>query len=402
MLQARCMILVQQKFPYGWIYFVKLYFNCLIPLVFFYFFMSCIPLGLYEICIRLFIGIQLSFINFYFGGNYLSGHYFIFSVSLIENRDDGASNLIWSRGGTREQGLQSLNFPSVNMFPWMQQRADASMIRSDLSQQYNAMLASGFPNVESGDTSKQHTGHIQQPFQFIQQASSQNQQLQLLQQKIPHDIVPSHSQFSTAMSQHLFSQQFNSHTEEENQQQQHTYLNTMKIPSEQLDQKRPMLESTTQFLPSVTPRENILGSLCSEGSGNFFSLLKAGHSALSEHLPQQSWDHPKFADPPVNDFSISMSLPPYPGKDITSEPDNCISNSQNCTQFGVNRESSGLVLPTTLSSFATHSNDVEASTMPLDDSGNQNLYGYMGDSLELLPSTGQVDPPTSARTFVKV
>ncbi|BBG92697.1 auxin response factor 8 [Prunus dulcis] len=318
--------------------------------------------------------------------------------SMQDNRDE-ANSLMWLRGELESK------------------RVDSTLIGNDHNPQYQAMLAAGLQNLGSGDQLRQHMMHFQQPFQYVQQPSSHNPMLQLqqqIQQSIPHNILQAQPQVSLEnLPQHLLQQQFNNQTEEQLQQQQNTYHDALKVQTEQLQQSQQMnvpsssfpktdfSDSNTKFSASTTPRQNMLGTLCPEGSGNLLSSSRAGHSMPTEQLPQQSWA-PKYAHAQVNAFANSMSFPPFNEKDNAVEQENCNSDSQNPTLFGVNIESSGLLFPTTAPSFATSSNDADMS-MPLGDSGFQSsLYGCMQDSSELLHSAGQVDPPTPNCTFVKV
>ena len=215
------------------------------------------------------------------------------------------------------------------------------------------------------------------------------------------------------MPQHLIWQSLNNQQEDQAWQQQHTYQNTRHIRSDQLHQrlqsnvpsssfvKADFMDPSTKFPASISPRQNMVSSLCPEGSSNILNFSRVGQSMLAEQLPQQSWA-PKYTHSQVNAFANSMSHSPYPGKDATEEPENCNSDSQNPTLFGVNIDSSGLLLPATLSSFAT-SVDADVSSMPLGHTGFQSsLYSSVQDSSELLNSGGQVDPPTPSQTFVKV
>lgn len=340
--------------------------------------------------------------------------YFSLYGIVTDNRDEAANSLMWLRGAAGEPGLHSLNFPAVNMFPWMQQRLDPTMIGGDHGQQYHAMLAAGLQNAGSGDPLRQQMMNFQQPFQYLQQSGSHNPLLQLQHQPIPHNMPQTQTHITAEnLSQHLLPQQFNNQTEEQAQQQQHTYHDALQVQSEQLHQRQQLnvpsssfpktdfLDSGTKFPASITPRQNVLGSLCPEGTGNLLNLTRAGQSLLPEQLPQQSWTA-KYAHQQVNAFANSMSLPPYPGKETTVEPENSNSDSQNPTRFVVNVESSGLLLPTIVPSFATSSN-ADVSSMPLGDSGYRNsLYNSMQDSSESLHGAEQVDPPNPARTFVKV
>lgn len=333
---------------------------------------------------------------------------------------------MWLRGATGEQGPPTLNYPSVGMFPWMQQRLDPSLLGNDHHQQYQAMLAA---SMQSVDPMRQQFMQLQQSAQYLQQAGSHNpllqlkqqQQHQAFQQSNPNNLLQVQSQILTEnVPQHLL-QQLNNQPEEQahqqqqqlEQQQQHMYHDALQIQGDQLlhrqQSKVPSLSfSKTNFMDSnteisgpMTPMQNMLGSL-TEGSGNLLNFSGTSQSMLREQVPQQP-SASKYAHSPVHTFVNSMSLPlSYNGKNTVGEPENSNPDAQNSTIFGVHIDSSGLVLPTTVSTFAT-SVDPDVSSTPLGDSGFHNsLYGCMQDSSELLHSAGQIDQPTLDRTFVKV
>lgn len=158
------------------------------------------------------------------------------------------------------------------------------------------------------------------------------------------------------------------------------------------------MEASTEITASITPMRNMLDSL-PEGSSNLLNFSRTGQSMLSEQLPQQSWGQ-KYSHSQVNAFANLMSLPAsYDGKAVAVEPENCNSDAQNSTIFGVNVDSSGLLLPTTVSRFAT-SVDPDVSTMALVDTAfNNPMYGCMQDSAGLMASAGQIEQHTN---FVKV
>ncbi|KAJ6402351.1 hypothetical protein OIU84_014442 [Salix udensis] len=344
------------------------------------------------------------------------------SSSLLDSRDEASNGLMWLRSGSGEPGLPSLNF-QANMLPWMQQRLDPTMLGSDHNQRYQAMLAAGMQNLGSGDPLRQQFMQLQQPFQYLQQSSSHNQLLQLqqqqqqqaMQQSIPHNILQAQNQISTdSLPRHLLQQQLNNQPDDQSHQHQHIYHGGLQIQTDQLHRQQSNLpspsfskteyvDSSSKFSATNTPMQNMLGSLCSEGSVNLLDFSRAGHSTLTEQLPQQSWV-PKYAHQEVNAFANSISLPrTYPEKDPSMEAENCSSDAHNPTLFGANIDSSGLLLPTTVPRYSTSSIDADVSSMPLGDSGFQNsLYGCVQDSSELLSNAGQMDPPTPSRTFVKV
>ncbi|KAI5591257.1 hypothetical protein POPTR_004G078200v4 [Populus trichocarpa] len=344
------------------------------------------------------------------------------SPSLLDSRDEASNGLMWLRGGSGEPGLPSLNF-QANMLPWMQQRLDPTMLGNDHNQRYQAMLAAGMQNLGSGDPLRQQFMQLQQPFQYLQQSSSHNpllqlqqqQQQQAIQQSIPHNILQAQNQISTeSLPRHLLQQQLNNQPGDQAQQHQHIYHDGLQIQTDQLQRqqsnlpspsfsKTEYMDSSSKFSATNTPMQNMLGSLCSEGSVNLLDFSRAGQSTLTEQLPQQSWV-PKYAHQEVNAFANSISLPrTYPEKDPSMEAENCSSDAQNPTLFGANIDSSGLLLPTTVPRYSTSSIDADVSSMPLGDSGFQNsLYGCVQDSSELLSNAGQMDPPTPSGTFVKV
>ncbi|KAJ6960707.1 hypothetical protein D5086_031220 [Populus alba] len=333
--------------------------------------------------------------------------------SLLDSRDEASNGLIWLRGGSGEQGLPSLNF-QANMLPWMQQRLDPMMLGNDHNQRYQAMLAAGMQNLGGGDPLRQQFMQLQQPFQYSQQSSSPNpllqlqQQHQAMQQSNPHNILQPQNQISSdSLPRHLLQQQLNNQPDDQAQQHQHAYHDGLHIQTDLLQRqqanlpspsfsKTEYMDSSPKFTVSTTPMQNMLGSLCTEGSGNLLDFTRAGQSTLTEQLPQQSWV-PKYAHHDVNAFSNSLSLPrTYPEKDLSVEAENCNPDAQNPTFFG-------LLLPTTVPRYPTSTVDTDVSSIPLGDSGFQNsLYGCVQDSSELLPNAGQMDPPTPSRTFVKV
>ncbi|KAK3027582.1 hypothetical protein RJ639_042258 [Escallonia herrerae] len=337
--------------------------------------------------------------------------------SFQDSRDEAANGMTWLRGDTGEPGLQSLNFQSVGMFPWMQQRVDPTFLRNDLNQQYQAMLAAGLQNFGGGDALKQQLMQFQQPVQYLQQSGSHNpllqQQQQFIQQVIPPNTLPGQTQMLQENLARPLQQQVRNQSEE---QQQHTYPEPYLVQRDQIQQrqqtnvsspsfsKAEFPDSSPKFSASITPSsmQNMLGSLSAEGSGNLLNFSRTGQSMLGEQPSQQSWVS-KFAHAQVNSPSSAVSVPPYHGKDTAAEQETCSLDAHNQGLLCANIDSSGLLLPTTVSSIRTSSNDADMSSMPLGASGFQNsLYGFMQDSSELLHSGGQVDPPNPSRTYVKV
>ncbi|PHU19170.1 Auxin response factor 8 [Capsicum chinense] len=343
------------------------------------------------------------------------------SSSFQDNSSEALNGMAWLRGESGEQGPHLMNLQSFGgMLPWMQQRVDPTILRNDLNQQYQAMLASGLQNFGSGDLMKQQLMQFQQPVQYVQHAGSHNpllqqqqqQQQQAMQQAIHQHMLPAQPQIDNLQRQ----QQQHVSNQTEEQSHQHSYQEAYQIPNSQLQQKQPsnvpspsfskpdIADQSPKFSASVSPSgmPTALGSLCSEGTSNFLNFNIIGQQpVIMEQPPQKSWMQ-KFSHTQLNTGSNSSSLSGY-AKDTSNSQETCSLDAQNQTLFGANVDSSGLLLPTTVSNVATTSIDADMSTIPLGTSGFQNsLYGYVQDSSDLLHNVGQVDAQTATRTFVKV
>ncbi|XP_022957396.1 auxin response factor 8-like [Cucurbita moschata] len=339
--------------------------------------------------------------------------------SVHDNRDDASNGLMWLRGGVGEQALHSLNLQSAGSLPWLQQRLDSSMFGNDHNQQYQAMLAAGMPNLGGVDMLRQQIMHLQQPFQYAQQAGLHNsllqlQQQQLVQQSMPQNILQAPTQvMAENLPQHILQQTLQNQPEDLPNQQQHTYHDTVQVQSNQFHQgghsnvpsptfpRSNLMDSNSNYPESISSRRNIIASSCAEGTGNLSNIYRSGQSILTEQLPQQS-PVSKNAHSPVDAHPNSMSFP-FSGRDSILELGNCNSDSPSPTLFGVNIDSSGLLLPSNVPTYASPSIAPDSTSMPLGDSGFQNsLYNCVQGSSELLHNSGQVDPSNPTQTFVKV
>ncbi|MED6165138.1 Auxin response factor 8 [Stylosanthes scabra] len=244
---------------------------------------------------------------------------------VTDGRDDPTNGLMWLRGGTGDQGLNSLNFQSVGMLPWMQQRLDLALLGNDHNQQYQDMLAAGLQNIGSGELLRQQMMNFQQPFNYLQQSGNVNtpiqlQQQQTIQQAATSNILQPQAQVLTEnMSQQLFQKPHNNREDhaQQHQHQQHTYQDALLVQSDQLHQRQhsslpspsyskpEFADSSIKFEGSGSPGQNMLGSLCPEGSSNLLNLSRGGQSIPTEQLSQQSWP-PKYT--PLRTDICSTSL----------------------------------------------------------------------------------------------
>ncbi|KAF5748002.1 hypothetical protein HS088_TW05G00733 [Tripterygium wilfordii] len=334
--------------------------------------------------------------------------------ALQDSRDEATNGLMWLKGGPGDQGLPSMDSQTLGMMPWMQQRLDPTLLGSDNSQQYQAMLAANLQNLGSINSPRQQ--FLQ--FQYLQPSASQNPVLQLQQlqrqqaipQSMPDNILQVQSQISSEnLPRHFLQQPFNNQPEEHVQRQQHTYHDMLEgnqlqrklsdVPSPSFS-KADFIDSSTKFTESVGPMQNMLSSMCPEVGGGLLNFSRAAHSVLPE---QQSWV-PKYPHPQINASSNSTSLQPsLAERAALLHSDNTNSDTQSSASFDVNIDSPGLLFATKVPGYATSSIAAGASAMPLGDPGFQgSLYGCVQDSSELLQSAGQVDPSILNRTFVKV
>ncbi|XP_021745224.1 auxin response factor 8-like isoform X1 [Chenopodium quinoa] len=333
------------------------------------------------------------------------------------NIDDAANSLMWLRGQGGEQGLNSMNFQSLGMFPWMQTRVDNMLPLGNQNQQYQALLSSNFQNLRGGgDVLNPQMMQFQQPMQYLPQSTSQLPMLQQQQQMIHPSIAQQFMQGQSQVSkdnlpQRVLPQEYFKHNEGlANQQLCGPEAFSLSNNGMQSRQQHTMSSSLGKAdtstanaeLSTHTPVQNIMSSTCTEGISNLSDMSNVNHTMLNEQTPQ----HPLVSlnsYTPANAFGDAVSLPPYPGKEASLETGNCSLDVQNHNVFGANLDSSGLVLPMTMpTTYRTSSNDTDLCSIPSGASGFQlSMYGCNSNSPEL-HSEGQGDLSTPTRTFVKV
>lgn len=333
----------------------------------------------------------------------------MFLGSISDAGSEAINGMPWLRGEASEQGFNSINFQSVGMLPWMQQRFDPTGLRNDLNQQYQAMLAAGLQNYGSGELLKHQLMPFQQPVHYLQHSGSQNpqsQQQHIIQPSVSSLTLPLQTQMLSDNMQRPMQQQVDNQSEEH--LQHHTYQEAYLEQHDQLQRRHPSDIPSPSFTKSEFPNSQIkfpasmAHSSVQNMLGNHLNLSSVGQAMLDEQSPQHSWVA-KFAQTPVSGGPNSKLLPPYSGKDASVEQETCSLDVQNHSLFGANIDSSGLLLPTTVSRVVTSSVQADMFPMPLGSSGYQSpLYGYVQDSSELLHNTGQVDQSTLTRTYVKV
>ncbi|KAL8038148.1 hypothetical protein ABFX02_11G085600 [Erythranthe guttata] len=301
--------------------------------------------------------------------------------SFQDGSNETMNGMAWLRGD-EGGGFNPMNFQSAGTFPWMQQRFDPSALRNDPNQ-YQAMLSAGLQN-DHRDLLKNQLLQFQQ----------QQQPMHYLQHSpVPSNILPLQTQMlSDNMQRTLIVPPPHQVENNPSEQQQHAYQEAFlpsDIPSPSFT-KSDFANSDSNKFSSHSGMQNMLGS----GSGNLVNFSITGHHQHQQHpivneqSAQQSWAA-KFGQSPVRGGT---------GKDAAS-----MQEQDQAALFGANMDSSGLLLPTTVSSMGA---DMMFS-MPLGSSvGYQTtpLYGYVQDSSDnnMLHAAAQVDQQTPNPTFVKV
>ncbi|KAI3465574.1 hypothetical protein Pfo_022237 [Paulownia fortunei] len=311
------------------------------------------------------------------------------------------SPITWLRGGIGDQGIQSLNFQRFGVSPWMQPRLDTSMLslQPDI---YHVMSAAALQDTGSLDPSKLANQSLLQFQQNVPNVSASLIQNQMLQQShsqqnflqnFPENNVISQAQI--LQQQLLLRQQFNDQQQRRQQQQLQQQQEQQLQQSQQLlphfqdqhtkkpiptgSQIGPASESQItplQALPSTSQLQNLsdlignhmtssnnssmqslLSSFSREGASHLVNLHGpsplVSHSSLSKRvaldpqLPskvsQFGVPHPEELVTPSSKVSdLSALLAPFPGREFSDFQG--VTDSHNNIQFGVNTDSSAMML----------------------------------------------------------
>ncbi|XXG68350.1 hypothetical protein AAC387_Pa06g1458 [Persea americana] len=356
--------------------------------------------------------------------------------SLHGGKDDdlGLSSLMWLRGDGADRGIQSLNFQGIGVTPWMQPRLDASLLglQPDV---YQAMAAAALQEIRNVDPLKQAPPSLLQfqQSQNIPNISASLLQRQILQQSQPqssHAFVQSiQDNLSLSQSQaHLIQQQlqhqqsFNSQQQKQQQQQQHQQrmADQQQLPNvasslSQLastSQSQTPLQSISSLCQQpnfpdsnghpaatsgVSPLQSLLGTFTSADASNLLSLPRSSplipHSAA--WLPKQAAEPmlPSVAQcvipqvdqlgPPQSTVSQnSVTLPPFPGRECSVDQEGS-TDPQSHLLFGVNIDSSSLLLQNSMSNLRSVGSETDSTTMPF---AASNFLTNMGTGFPLNPT----------------
>ncbi|KAM1107937.1 hypothetical protein EV1_004606 [Malus domestica] len=318
------------------------------------------------------------------------------------------SQLMWLQGNNGDRGMQSLSFSGMGITPWMQPRLDASMIglQPDM---YQAMAAAALQEMRAVDPSRLlPTSHLQfqQPQSLPNRSAAlmQPQMVQVSQSQQPflQGVQEHHrqSQPQVQTQSHLLQQQFQHQNSFSNQQQQQL-VDHQQIPS--------AVSSMTQFASasqSQSPSLQVVTSLCqqqsySDSNGNpaTSTILSPLHSLMgsfpqdeSSHLlnlprtnqliSSDGWPSKRAAIDPLSSgvtqcilpraeqlgpphitmSQNSISLPPFPGRECSLDQEGG-TDPQSHLLFGVNIESSPLIMQSGMSNLRGVGSNCDSTTL---------------------------------------
>ncbi|KAI7999513.1 Auxin response factor 6 [Camellia lanceoleosa] len=396
------------------------------------------------------------------------------TFSGIKEEDLGMNSpLMWLRGDNGDRGIQSLNFQGIGgVTPWMQPRLDTSMLgmQSDI---YQAMAAAAaVQEMRAVDPSKQGLPYLMQ-FQRPQSVPGRAagvMQPQMLQQSHPQPVFLQSVKENQAQAQaqahsHLLQQQLQhqlSFTNQHQQQQQQplsqqqpqqlvdhqhvsTVVSTMSQFGSSSQTQSPSLQAISSMCQQqsfsdsngnpatnvvVSPLHSFMGSFSQDETSHLLSLPRS--DAL---LSSAGWPSKRVAVDPLLPSAASqcilpqveqlgpphtttsqnaVSLPPFPGRECSIDQEGS-NDPQNNLLFGVNIDSSSLIMQNGISSIRGVGSDSDSMTMPF---ASSNYLSTTGTDFSLNPvvtpsscidesgflqsseNVGQANQPT--RTFVKV
>ncbi|KAA8519434.1 hypothetical protein F0562_013691 [Nyssa sinensis] len=391
------------------------------------------------------------------------------SFNGIRDDDLGMNSpLMWLRGENGNRGIQSLNFQGIGVTPWMQPRLDASVLgmQGDI---YQAIAAAALQDMRVVDPSKQAPPSL---LQFQQPQSVPNRPAglvaaQMLQQSQPQPAFIQSVQESQVQVQHqphLLQQQLQHQHSFTNQQQQQAAASQQQQQQQLVDHQQvssvvsalsqfasssqaqsPSLQAISSMCqqqnfsssngnpatsPIVSPLHSLLGSFPQDDTSHLLNLSRSDtllssagwppkrvaidpllHSGASQCLLPQVG---QLGPPNMNISQNAVSLPPFPGRECSIDHEGS-NDPHSHLLFGVNIDSSSLLMQNGMSSLRGVGSDSDSTTIPF---ASSNYLSTTGTDFSLNPAmttsscidesaflqstenVGQGNPPT--RTFVKV
>ncbi|GMY09552.1 auxin response factor 6-like isoform X1 [Fagus crenata] len=380
----------------------------------------------------------------------------------LKDGDMGISSpLMWLQGGVGDQGIQSLNFQGFGVTPWLQPRLDSS-IPGPQPDVYQAMAAAALQEMRTGDPSKcssqsllqlQQTQNVSNgptlmQRQMLQQPQSQNTFLPSFQDNpaptqaplLQHQLQRYHPYNDQRQQQLQQSQQLHHLSVQQHipnvisalsnfaSATQSQTPSLQAIPSECQQQCFPDPIGNPISTSDVSPIDSILGSLSQDGASHLLNLNGSNPAiSSSSMLPKQITVEPQLTSgaaqcvlpqveqlrTPQSNVSELATLPPFPGREYSGYQG--ATDPQSNLLFGVNIDSSPLMLPNGMANQRNIGSENDSLSMPFSTTNFTSATGTdfplnsdmttsscVDESgfLQSSENVDQVNPPT--RTFVKV
>ncbi|KAK6142374.1 hypothetical protein DH2020_022722 [Rehmannia glutinosa] len=293
-----------------------------------------------------------------------------------------------------DQGIQSLNFQRFGVSPWMQPRLDSSMLglQPDI---YQIMSLQDTGSLDPSKLANQSLMQFQQNAPNVSASLIQNQMLQQShsQQNFRQNFQENNviSQAQILQQQLLLRQQFNDQQQQQ-RQQEYQVQQPQQLNQHFQDQRNKKTNLTgSQIGPAseshqITPLQNfsdLIGNHITSSNTNspMQSLLSSfshgpnplvSNSSLSKRvaldpqLPSKASQfgvlhNEEFVTPSSKISDLSALLPPFPGREFSDFQ--VVTDSHNNIQFGVNNNSSAMML-NGISTLGNTGNENESLSMP--------------------------------------
>ncbi|XP_031129619.1 auxin response factor 6 [Ipomoea triloba] len=349
------------------------------------------------------------------------------------------SPLLWLRD-SGDRGIQSVNFQGIGgVTPWMQPSLPMLGMQNDV---YHAMAAAALQEMRVVDPSKQNlssflqfqqangvphrstTGLMQQP-QMLQQSQPQQptflsnlhetQPLPPISQPLLQQQLQHQNSFNSIQQQQQRPQQASSQQQAQCIDQQVSSVGSVmsqlasssqsQPPSLQtICSMQPQTFSDSTVNPVVNPLQCLLGSvpqyeashiLNASRSSNLMSPTgwPAKRIAVDPVLPSSvtsqciSSQVDQLGAPNMNISQNAVSLPPFPGSRVCSEDQEGSNDPQNHLLFGVNIDSSSLLMQNGMSTLKGVGSVCDSTTVPFVSSS------YMSNSGNDFPLNPGMTPP---------
>ncbi|KAJ0230357.1 Auxin response factor 6 [Hirschfeldia incana] len=329
-----------------------------------------------------------------------------------------SSPLMWDRG------LQSLNFQGMGVNPWMQPRLDASGLLGMQNDVYQAMAAAALQDMRGIDPAKAAAASLlqyQNPSGFSMQPPSLMQP-QMLQQQLSQQQQQQQSYLSLPETHQPQSQQQQQVVDNHNQSASSAAMSQFGSASQSVT--LPLHQSMTSLQNfsdtnggnnnPMSPLHTLLSNFSQDESSQLLNLTRTNSAAMTSSgwpskrpavdlsfgnsntqsvIEQMGQSHNTSSNVPPN----AVSLPPFPGggggRECSIEQEGSPSDPHSHLLFGVNIDSSSLLMPNGMSNLRSIGIEGgDSTTLPFTTSNNfNNDFSSGGNNLAMTTPSSCID-----------